>query len=105
MSVTVIFLKLDIRKYVDCPENHKNCLLTQDKYVNETELKELVLKTDFHLNFTYKLSSYHKENIFHNNKIIKSIQMMVLYEQLAFILDIAQNTQTQSVQNSPLLLQ
>jgi len=30
---------------------------------------------------------------------------MVLYEQLAFILDIAQNTQTQSVQNSALLLQ
>jgi len=24
MSVTVIFLKLVIRKYVDCPENHKN---------------------------------------------------------------------------------
>jgi hypothetical protein len=30
---------------------------------------------------------------------------MVLYEQMAFILDIAQNTQTQSVQNSVLLLQ
>jgi hypothetical protein len=31
--------------------------------------------------------------------------MMVLHEQLAFILDIAQNTQTQSAQNSALLLQ
>jgi len=29
---------------------------------------------------------------------------MVLYEQLAFILGIAQNTQTQSVQNSALTL-
>ena len=54
----------------------------------------LVLKTDFHLNFTYKISSYHKQNIFHIHKIIKSIHMMVLYEQLAFILGIAQNTQT-----------
>jgi hypothetical protein len=58
----------------------------------ELDFYILVLKTDFHLNFTYKLSSYHTENIFHINKIIKSIQMMVLYEQLAFILGIAQNT-------------
>jgi len=55
------------------------------------------LKADLHLNFTYKVSSYHKEIIFHINKIIKSIQMIVLYEKLAFILGIAQNTQTQSV--------
>ena len=63
------------------------------------------MKTNVHMKVTYKLSSFHKENTFHINKIIKSIQMMVLLEQLAFILGIQQNIQTQSVQNSALPLQ